>query len=492
MEVILLLIRLFLFGVFVLAGVTKLLDRPGSEKAVKDFGVPEDLAQPVAYGLPIVEIIVGLSFLFVGTSWLGSIAGLLLLLVFIGGMIYQMAKGNAPDCHCFGQIHSEPVGKSSLIRNIGFAILALLLAVQGSGGQGLDLTTSPNDMLQAVLVLGILILLAIAVFYLKKIFDHQVQIMRRIEVLELVSRDGSIVEREDAGNPGESLPIGSPFPQFELASITGGRVSFKDLLRKRKPMLFVFVGPDCGPCNALYPEIKEWREELKDKLDFVLISNGKLKANLEKFGEDPDILLQDRRELAEMARVRWTPTSVYVNAEGKVASHTVAGDSGLRELVDKLRSEDLSKPFLYFASYNGIPKKINLGSSIPEFEMPDLNGAPISNNTFKGKDSLLVFFSLTCPHCLKMIEELKDWEARKSADDPNLIVFSDGEEEPHRQLNLKAPIVLNKDYDLAAKMGMMGTPSAVLVNSKGEIVTETGIGAPNVWALIGEHRPLEG
>ena len=208
MDVILLLIRLFLFGVFALAGVGKLLDRPGSEKAVKEFGVPEDLARPVAYALPIVELAIGLFLLFVATSWLAAIAGLLLLLVFVGGMIYQMAKGNAPNCHCFGQIHSEPVGKTSLIRNIGFAILSLLLVAQGRENQGLDLTSSPNDMLQAVLILGILVLLAVAVFYLKKILDQQLQIAKRIEVLELVSRDGSVAEREDAGTRQKACRLG--------------------------------------------------------------------------------------------------------------------------------------------------------------------------------------------------------------------------------------------------------------------------------------------
>ena len=47
MEVILLLIRIFLFAVFALAGIGKLLDLQGSEKAVKEFGVPEDFAKPV-------------------------------------------------------------------------------------------------------------------------------------------------------------------------------------------------------------------------------------------------------------------------------------------------------------------------------------------------------------------------------------------------------------------------------------------------------------
>jgi uncharacterized membrane protein YphA (DoxX/SURF4 family) len=48
MELILLLVRLFLFGVFVFAGIGKLLDLEGSEKAVKGFGVPEPLSKPVS------------------------------------------------------------------------------------------------------------------------------------------------------------------------------------------------------------------------------------------------------------------------------------------------------------------------------------------------------------------------------------------------------------------------------------------------------------
>ena len=145
MEVILLLIRIILFGIFALAGIGKLLDLRGSEKAVKEFGVPEDLAKPFSVLLPVAEIFIAILLLFVQTSWLGAIGGFLLLLVFIGGMIFQMAKGNAPDCHCFGQIHSEPVSAKSLIRNAIFATLAFVLIVSGSENQGLSLFDSTND-----------------------------------------------------------------------------------------------------------------------------------------------------------------------------------------------------------------------------------------------------------------------------------------------------------------------------------------------------------
>jgi peroxiredoxin/uncharacterized membrane protein YphA (DoxX/SURF4 family) len=489
MDVILLLIRLFLFGVFALAGVTKLLDRQGSEKAVKDFGVPDDFAKPVAYALPIFELSIGFLFLFLATSWLAAVAGLLLLLVFIGGMIYQMAKGNAPDCHCFGQIHSEPVSKTSVIRNVGFALLALLLTAQGQDGQGVDITSSSNDMFQAVLVLGILVLLAVAVTYLKKIFEQQVQILRRIEVLELVSRDGASVERGEAGSPLESLPLGAPFPDFELADTSGKRIKMADYRKAKRPFLFIFVSPDCGPCNALYPEIKEWREELKDKLKIVLVSTGSISANLEKFAEDTGVLLQEKREIADLVHARWTPTAIYVNAEGRISSHPAAGDNAIRELVEKIRSEDLTKEHLYFANENERQVKVKIGERVPEFSLPTIDGEPVTEKSFEGEDSLLVFFSMTCPHCVRMIEELREWNNARSSDDPKLVVFSDGDPEAHKELQLKAPIVMDKGYTVAADLGMMGTPSAVLINEKGEIVTETGVGAANIWALIGKTPP---
>jgi len=282
------------------------------------------VVSPMGVLVPFVEICLAKMFLFVATSWLASIGGFLLLAAFIGGMIYQIAKGNAPDCHCFGQIHSEPVGKSSLIRNIGFAVLALFVAIQGADNQGRGLSDSSNDMVQAVVLLGILVLLAVAVFYLKKIFEQQIQIQRRMEVLELISREGVPVEREGAGAPTESLPLGSPFPEFELPDMSGKKVKMADLVRQRKPMLFLFVSPDCGPCNALYPEVEEWRASLAEKLNIVLISSGSISENIEKFGTEHQVLLQEKREVAEHVRAKCTPTAIYCNSAGPISSHPAA------------------------------------------------------------------------------------------------------------------------------------------------------------------------
>ena len=54
----------------------------GSKKAVKEFGVPEDLADGVAISLPIAEIVFALMLLPLTTAWFGAIGTFLLLVVF--------------------------------------------------------------------------------------------------------------------------------------------------------------------------------------------------------------------------------------------------------------------------------------------------------------------------------------------------------------------------------------------------------------------------
>ncbi|MDQ3130664.1 MAG: redoxin domain-containing protein [Acidobacteriota bacterium] len=488
MDIILLLIRIFLFAVFAVAGIGKLLDLQGSEKAVKDFGAPPDLAKTLAIALPFAEIVFAVCLLFVGTSWLGAVGALILLLTFIGGMIMQMAQGNAPDCHCFGQIHSEPVGVKSLIRNVVIAVLALVLVAQGWNNQGLGFGELPNDIAAQLFTgLAAVALLGAAVFYLKTISEQQTQIMRRIEVIELISHDsGKQVEREEAENPHEGLPIGAPFPDFELADINGKIVTFEHLLGKSKPVLFFFVSPNCAPCKALLPEFESWQNELQDKIQFVYVSSGKPEENLEKLSGEgfKQILLQKDRELADEVKARWTPTALLVNADGAIASHPAVGDAGIRALIEMIKRENFNDDLLFVT--NGTPTKI--GESVPEFSLADLRGKQITAADFQGRRTLVAFWSMTCPFCVSMMEDLRDWDAARNSDEPELIVFSTGDAEAHEELNLKSPILLDDEFKTAEKFGMSGTPSAVLVDEKGRIVSETAVGANNIWALIGKRK----
>ncbi|HWQ31417.1 MAG TPA: MauE/DoxX family redox-associated membrane protein, partial [Blastocatellia bacterium] len=106
MGLLLLIARLLLSVIFGVAGVTKAIDLAGSRRTVADFGVPEKLAAVLGAVLPFIEILVALALLPLGTAWVAAGGALALLLVFSIGIAVNLARGNSPDCHCFGQLHS--------------------------------------------------------------------------------------------------------------------------------------------------------------------------------------------------------------------------------------------------------------------------------------------------------------------------------------------------------------------------------------------------
>ncbi len=498
MEIILLIVRIFLAAIFTLAGVGKLLDLEGSEKAVKDFGVPNNLAKSFAVALPVAELIIALLLLPVSTAWFGAIGGFLLLLVFIGGMLWQMAQGNAPDCHCFGQIHSEPVSAKSLIRNAIFAILSFFLITQGSQNQGLSLLDSTNNSTEGngmSLILGLATvgLLAAAVYFLKIISDQQTQIMRRIEILELTSFEGGETKREDVSQPKEGLIIGTPVPNFELPDINGKQISPDILLSSQKPVLLLFVSPNCSPCAALLPEIETWQTELKGKLNFVFISSGKVKDNLDKFAGTSlkQILLQKDKEISELFGAQWTPTAVLINADGNIASRLAVGDDAIRKMVESIKAEiDRSKLLLIAPSNGNGSEKSLVGADLPEFVLPDLSSKNISSEDLRGRKTLITFWSTTCGYCDKMLEDLRDWDKTKGVDEPDLLLLSEGEAEKHQSMEINSTILLDKEREVSNKFGMEGTPSAFLVNEEGRVVSEIAVGAEQIWTLLGKVQRI--
>jgi uncharacterized membrane protein YphA (DoxX/SURF4 family) len=91
--------RLLLGGVFVVAGVLKVPDPSAAVRAVRAYQLlPEALVPPVAFGLPVLEIAVGLALLagvFVRTA---AIASAVLLIVFVAAVGSAWARGLQIDC----------------------------------------------------------------------------------------------------------------------------------------------------------------------------------------------------------------------------------------------------------------------------------------------------------------------------------------------------------------------------------------------------------
>jgi thiol-disulfide isomerase/thioredoxin len=303
--------------------------------------------------------------------------------------------------------------------------------------------------------------------------------------LELISGEGKPVEREDVGNLHEFLPIGTIAPAFALENLSGKEISLEKLLAQQKSLLLFFVSPTCSPCAALLPEIELWQKELGERFEFVLISSGKAAENSGKFGTSfKNILLQKEKEVSENYKSIWTPTLLVVNSEGFVASRPAVGDEAIRELIETAKTENEIE---YFAPPNG-NGTMKIGENMPEFSLKDLQGKEWTAKDFQNRKTLVTFWSQTCGYCNAMREELENWDKTKGADAPDLLILSSSEAEAHKDLQFSSPVLLDEGFQTATKLGMAGTPSAVLVNENGKIISETAVGADNIWILLGEKK----
>src|SRR5215472_16732848 len=131
MSIVLLIARVVLFVVFLVAGIAKLADLAGSRSALRDFGVPARLAEPFGLLLPLAELAVAVALLLPATAWWGAVGALTLLLLFVVGIGSNLARGQHPDCHCFGQLHKGTAGWPTLLRNLVLAAIAGLVVAFG-------------------------------------------------------------------------------------------------------------------------------------------------------------------------------------------------------------------------------------------------------------------------------------------------------------------------------------------------------------------------
>src|SRR5215208_997785 len=136
MLTIVLVARLLLAGVFAAAGLAKLADRAGSRQAMIDFGVPTSLAGPLGVFLPVTELVVCVALIPGVTAWWGALGALVLLFLFVAGIGVNLARGRKPECHCFGQLHSEPASWNTLARSGVLAAVAGFVVWQGYDGAG--------------------------------------------------------------------------------------------------------------------------------------------------------------------------------------------------------------------------------------------------------------------------------------------------------------------------------------------------------------------
>jgi peroxiredoxin len=500
----LLVTRLGLSGVFAVAGLAKLLDIPGSQRALVGFGLPKWLAVPLGSVLPVVELSISLTLIPAAIARWGALAALGLLLLFVLAIAINLAIGRRPDCHCFGQLHSSKTGPGTLFRNVLLAAAAGLVAWRTPPpvpAQAWESGLSPSLLVALVLAVAVFVLLAGMGWFSLHLFRQQGRLLLRLESLEKQLAALGAIGAAGIPAAGRGLPVGSPAPGFHGAGTNGRTISLDHLRSPGKPVLLVFTDPECDACNDLLPELTRWRGEYPGRFNLALLSRGNPKANEElAFHFEPDeVILQPDDALARAYQVIGTPTAVLVRPDGSVGAALAEGAEAIRELVAQTVGDPvLAKPVpeapCNCGKSNGraatAPRAaLRAGERAPHLQLPDLAGETISLADFRGSPTLVLFWNPSCGFCERMLEDLRAWESGSRSGTVKLLVVSTGTPEANRALGLRSPVVLDSGFQAGNAFGASGTPSAVLVDAEGRIASHLAVGSEAILALARSGLP---
>ena len=353
MQVIALGVRILLALVFATAAAGKLADLRGTRTTLAEFGVPETASRPLALLLPLAEVATVVGLLVQASARWGALAALVLLAVFAAGIAGAMARGEAPDCHCFGQISSAPAGRSTLIRNAVLALPAVFVVAYGPG-RSLSGWLSARSAAELVAI-GLGIALAALVAFCFRLQSENKRLQSRVDRQN---------EWLSAFPPG--LPVGANAPRFALPSVGGETVTMDALLARGNPVALVFVSSGCAPCLAILPDIARWQRQLADRITIALPGLGKV-SELQPLADQyglRDVLADEKSEVLAAFRGGSTPSVVIVGADGKIGSRLRSTHAIVEALIRHTLSDESLRSAPEPAASSGSPFEV-LQTSLP-------------------------------------------------------------------------------------------------------------------------------
>ena len=497
METLLLIARLLIAALFAVAGFSKLADEEGSREALKGFGVPAVFVEVFARLLPWLELATAIALLPLATAWYGGVASLVLLLAFSIGIAINLARGNAPACHCFGQLYSEPLSWKLFVRNLALATVAAFIVAQGrtnAGASAFALLGNWLGEMRPVEVINLtvsLITISIIITVLNAM-RHLTESVAAMKKLCEESAEAENVEGNETTPPAKGLPVGTLAPAFVLATIAGKQTSLDDLLAHGKAVLLLFVSPNCGPCKALLPLVRTWQRDYAEQLTMVVISRGtpeEVKGKLSKYDIN-HVLLQGYNNTNDEYLAPWTPAAALINQQGHLAHAVAAGDKAIRALMSyAVKTND-----------SAAPAKLNdahfaVGEMAPCFRLPNLQGEEIALHSLLKGQALLLFWNPSSGLCQRMVAALKHWEAKPNLPDAlsldtQLVFISTGERDEIKasSAGFRSTFLHDADNEIAPLFGANGTPAGLLLDAQGCIVSGLAVGEDNLLVLLGVDK----
>jgi thiol-disulfide isomerase/thioredoxin/uncharacterized membrane protein YphA (DoxX/SURF4 family) len=336
--------ELLLAAVFAVAGVAKLLDLQGSQKAVAEFGLPEAAAPAIGFLLPVAELVTAVLLVLHPTATVGAALALALLVAFMAGISNAMVRGRAPDCNCFGQLHSAPAGRRTLARNSALGAIAVALLINGRG-PAVDAWVADRSAAELVAIVAIIAAIALA-FTALWLWSQNRKLDAHLAVAHSHNASPESVVDWDI----EGLAAGVAAPAFTLPDARGELHTLPSLLAAGKPLMLFFMEPGCGPCKGLMPELARWQEMVGDRVAFTVLSTSSAEHSAATYEEHSidSVLFDESRTVFRAFHLQGTPKAILVDPNGTIAGGPAGGmhmpEVLLRVALRRAQSGDWSQP----------------------------------------------------------------------------------------------------------------------------------------------------
>jgi thiol-disulfide isomerase/thioredoxin len=108
----------------------------------------------------------------------------------------------------------------------------------------------------------------------------------------------------------------------------------------------------------------------------------------------------------------------------------------------------------------------------------------VDSSQFNGTGTLLLFWNPGCGFCQRMLPELKKWEGAKRTNAPRLVLISSGTVDANRAMGLRSTVLIDDKFFVGSLYGASGTPSGLLLDSKGKIASGLAVGEAKIMEVL--------
>lgn len=479
---------LVLSGTLLASGVLKLRDRAGALAGIRGFSViPSALAPLIATALPVAELILGASLVVLPGAAFTLTAALAasLMFAFTALVALTLGRGEAPSCHCFGELSAEPISVRTLIRNVALTAVAVLVLGLVRPFDGLLPSLLAHDAVWGAFV----VVTASGLGVIAWLWSARAASLTRIA--ELTATIADLEARPLANVPVE-------IPDVRVTGSDGVQVALTDIVeRAGKAQLILGVSPTCGACKDLLAGVPGWRQELEHQIGVTLLSWGTWDDSVAAYGDQAEHLYASPDGSAFQAlKIGGTPSAVVLGLNGVVAAgpahgleqivellSAIVAAIGVNAMTGRLHGVQESRPL--GGGDSGADHLPPPGTLLETVMVRDASGVVSTLTAALDKISPdavpVVAWRDSCPYCGEIVDEL-----RQFSDRGEVVLLVNEPIAGVRAQGLTGPVLQTIEADASRAIMVPGTPGGMPIE-QGATLAGGGVGGGSVLRMLKER-----